>query len=55
MSGLRLGVTDSNNAKDLKKEIRAELMLVAWHPQRWWDCCMPEHGRKIEPYFINGK
>ena len=21
-------------------------MLIAWHPSRWWDWCVPEDGKK---------
>ena len=28
--------------KALKKELNEELMLVAWHPRRWWNFCMSE-------------
>ena len=32
--------------KACKKEIREELMLVAWHPTRRWDWCVSEDNRK---------
>ena len=39
--------------KALKKDIREELMPVAWHPNRWWDWCMSEDEKKeIDPMFI---
>ena len=39
--------------KELKKELSEELMLVAWHPSRWWDWCMSEDEKKeIDPMFI---
>ena len=22
--------------------IKEELLLIAWHPSRWWDWCIPE-------------
>ena len=25
------------NCKALKKELHEELMLIAWHPRRWWN------------------
>ena len=35
-----------------KKGITKELMTVAWHPTRWWDCCIPEDDKKeIKPIF----
>ena len=28
-------------------------MLVAWHPESWWDWCMSESKKKeIDPMFI---
>ena len=39
--------------KALKKEISEELMLRAWHPNRWWDWCISEDEKKeIDPMFI---
>ena len=39
--------------KELKKELSEELMLVAWHPSRWWDWCMSEDEKKeIDLMFI---
>ena len=32
--------------KALKKTIDEELMLVAWHPTRWWDWCLSEDEKK---------
>ena len=32
--------------KAFKKDIRKELIPVAWHPARWWDWCMPEDEKK---------
>ena len=29
--------------RSFKKEINKELMLVTWHPTRWWDWYMPEY------------
>ena len=38
--------------KPLKKELNEELMLVAWHPRKWWNFCMSEDEKKeIEPIF----
>ena len=28
--------------KALNKELNEELMLVEWHPRRWWNFCMSE-------------
>ena len=39
--------------KALKKETNEEMMLVAWHPNRWWNFCIPEDETKeIEPIFL---
>ena len=28
-------------------------MPIAWHPNRWWDCCVSEDEKKeIGPNFI---
>ena len=32
--------------KALKKELNEELMLVAWHPKRWWNFCRSEDKKK---------
>ena len=32
--------------KALKKELNAELMSVALYPNRWWDWCVSEDGKK---------
>ena len=33
-------------------KIKEELMPVAWHPDRWWDWCVPEDEKKrLEKYF----
>ena len=38
--------------KVLNKKISEELMLIAWHPKRWWNFCMSEDEKKeIEPIF----
>ena len=35
-----------------KAKIKEELMPVAWHPDRWWNQCVPEHEKKeLEFYF----
>ena len=33
-------------SKASKKKINEVLLPVAWHPTRWWDCCMPEDEKK---------
>ena len=38
--------------KELKKELSEELMPVARHPDRWWDWCMSEDEKEIDPMFI---
>ena len=36
-----------------KKELNEELMLIAWHPKRWWNFCMSEDEKKeIDPIFV---
>ena len=38
--------------KAQKAKIKEELMPVAWHPDRWWDWCVPEDEKKeLEIYF----
>ena len=32
--------------KAQKAKIKEELMPVAWHPDRWWDWCMPEDEKQ---------
>ena len=32
--------------KACKKKINDELLTVAWHPKRRWDCCMSEDEKK---------
>ena len=33
--------------------INEELMLVALHPNKWWNFCMPQDGKKeMDPIFI---
>ena len=27
-------------------------MHVAWHPDRWWDWCMSEDEKKVDPISI---
>ena len=38
--------------KAQKAKIKEELMPVAWHPDRWWNWCVPEHEKEeLEIYF----
>ena len=38
--------------KAQKAKIKEELMSVAWHPDRWWNWCVPEDEKKErEKYF----
>ena len=32
--------------KAQKSQIKKELMLIAWHPSRWWDWCLDEDEKK---------
>ena len=32
--------------KAFKKEIDRELMSLAWHLERWWDCCAPQDEKE---------
>ena len=32
--------------KAQKAQLKKELMLIAWHPSRWWDWCFPEDEKK---------
>ena len=32
--------------KAQKAKIKEELMPVAWHPNRWWNRCLPEDKKK---------
>ena len=32
--------------KTQKAKTKEELMPVAWHPDRWWDWCIPEDEKK---------
>ena len=44
---------NKHNAKHLKK-IGEELMSIAWHRIRWWDCCLPEEDEKrVEPILTD--
>ena len=29
-----------------KAQIKKELMPIAWHQSRWWDCCVPQDEKK---------
>ena len=42
--------------KALKKELHEKLMLIAWHPKRWWNSCVSKDEKKeIEPIFTEGR
>ena len=39
--------------KKFSKAPREELMTIAWHPDRYWDWCVPEdEKRELEAYFV---
>ena len=38
MLDLWFGVIDLKKLKSFKKELNKELVPVAWHPTRWWNC-----------------
>ena len=53
MSDFWVGILNLQNAKNYKKKISEELMLVAWQPSRWWDWWVSEDQKKeIVPIFI---
>ena len=53
LSNFWLGITEKR--KVLKMNISEELMLIAWHPKRWWNFCVSEDEKKeIEPIFTEG-
>ena len=38
--------------KTQKAQIKKKLMPVAWHPDRWWNWCVPEgEKQELEIYF----
>ena len=38
--------------KTQKAKIKEELMPLIWHPDRWWNWCVPEDEKKeLEIYF----
>ena len=41
--------------KELEKNISKELMPPAQHPAKWWDCCMPEVGKKGVGLILSDK
>ena len=52
LSDFWLGIVNLKKRKALKKKISEELMKTAWHPKRWWNCCVSENEKKeIEPVF----
>ena len=39
--------------KAQKAQIKEELMLLTWHPSRWWSWCIPEDGKRgTEKLFL---
>ena len=34
-----------------KVKIKEELLPIAWHPSRWWDCCVSEDEKKETEKF----
>ena len=59
MSNLWLGIINLENEYRLRKKLIErikELLLVAWHPTRWWNWCVSEDEKKgIETFFIADK
>ena len=39
-------ITGYKQRKAQKAQIKEELMPVAWHPDRWWNWCVPEDEKK---------
>ena len=39
------------NAWHKKRKLK-ELMPIAWHPSRWWDCCVPEDEKKRDTKIV---
>ena len=40
--------------KALKKELNEELMLIPWHPRRWWNFYMSEdEKKKLNPFLLS--
>ena len=39
--------------KTFEKEFSKDVMLVAWHPTRWWDWCVPEDKEKQIELFLD--
>ena len=53
LSNFWLSITEKHKA--LKMNISEELMLIAWHPKRWWNFCVSEDEKKeIKPIFTEG-
>ena len=38
--------------KTQKAKIKEELMPVAWHPDRWWNWCVPEDEKKEQEIYL---
>ena len=45
LSDFWIGIVNMKNPMHLKK-ISKELMPIAWHPERWWNFCLPEDEKK---------
>ena len=41
-----MGWYNKYEQRKTSENIDEELLPVAWHPKRWWDCCMPEDKKK---------
>ena len=37
---------DYQKRKAQKAQTEKKLLPIAWHPSRWWDCCMSEDEKK---------
>ena len=53
LSDFWLDMLNLKNTNNLKK-ISEKLMPVAWHPNRWWNFCVPE-DEGIEIFVNNSK
>ena len=40
--------------KAQKAKIKEKLILIAWHPSRWWDWCVPEDEKKRQKNCESG-
>ena len=52
LSDCWLRIVNLRKRKILNKELNGEIMLVVWHPRRWWNSCMSQkRERGTEPTF----